>query len=75
MLKKPKNQPGLKLKSVTCYNGGRKKFCMGNMTKKPKTYDLMTECIACIEYTKYIGYIGDILDILDIVYTQETYLL
>ena len=47
----------------------------GKYDKKPKTYDLMTECIECIEYTKYIGYIGDILDILDIVYTQETYLL
>ena len=44
----------------------------GKYAKKPKTYDLMTECIECIEYTKYIGYIGDILDILDIVYTQET---
>ena len=47
----------------------------GKYDKKPKTYDLMTECIECIEYTKYIGYIGDILDILDIVYTQETHLL
>ena len=57
--------------------GGRweEEILHGKYDKKPKTYDLMTECIECIEYTKYIGYIGDILDILDIVYTQETYLL
>ena len=35
----------------------------GKYAKKPKTYDLMTECIECIEYTKYIGYIGDITKI------------